>query len=276
MNKDFSDWLVASDVDGTLNTKARTFPNVNRDAIARFANELNGNFTLASGRGVESIRRHYEKLPVEKRIPAVIINGAGIYDFTKEELIYFSPVNEYGRSFVREVLKKHPSCEAEIVSPDINYFVNERIFAPFMRHDDSLKYEKYKNIDDVPFDKWGKVIIMGPPGVIKKVQKEAAEAENASKITFMLSSVVSFEVLGENTNKGVAVLKLAEMLGIEREHIAAIGDYFNDYEMLKSVGLPACCAQAPEAMHKIARYHACHCNKGAVADLLKHIENNYN
>ena len=65
------------------------------------------------------------------------------------------------------------------------------------------------------------------------------------------------------------------MYGIEKAHTAAIGDYFNDYEMLKTVGLPACCGQAPKEMHAIAKFHACHCNKGAVADLLEYIMYDY-
>ena len=88
----------------------------------------------------------------------------------------------------------------------------------------------------------------------------------------MSSSIVSFEMLAENVNKGTSVLKVAQMLGIEQKYTAAIGDYFNDYAMLKAVGLSACCAQAPKEMHEIADFHACHCNKGAVADLLEYIE----
>lgn len=31
---------------------------------------------------------------------------------------------------------------------------------------------------------------------------------------------------------------LADKMGIERSHIAAIGDYYNDWDMLKTVGFP--------------------------------------
>ncbi len=274
MNKDFSNWLVASDVDGTLNSKMRKLPKRNYDAINRFVNELGGNFTLASGRGIESIRKYYMKLPIGTKVPAVIINGAAVYDFGREELVYFNPIGETGRKFAEYIFEKYPSSEFEVVTPEKNYFVRDRYFAPFMRIDDGLGYERLKNFPSVPFGRWGKVIMMGPPGVIKKIQAEA-KALNDEKLTFMSSSIVSFEMLGENANKGTAVLKVAEMLGIDQAHTAAIGDYFNDYAMLKAVGLPACCGQAPKGMHEIASFHACHCNKGAVADLLEHIEKNY-
>ena len=79
----------------------------------------------------------------------------------------------------------------------------------------------------------------------------------------------------QDTNKGVAVLKLAEMLGVDKSKTAAIGDYYNDYEMLKAVGLPACCGQAPKGMKRIAKLVTCHCNLGAVADLIEYIIKNY-
>ena len=91
-------------------------------------------------------------------------------------------------------------------------------------------------------------------------------------LTLMSSSVASFEILARNTHKGTAVMKLAEILGIDPSHTGAIGDYFNDFEMLKSVGIPACCGQAPKELKNISEFVACHCNKGAVADFLEYIE----
>ena len=88
----------------------------------------------------------------------------------------------------------------------------------------------------------------------------------------MSSSVASYEILAENTHKGTAVQKLAEILGIDNEHTGAIGDYFNDYDMLRTVGVPACCGQAPDELKEISEFVTCHCNYGAVADFLEYIE----
>ena len=52
MKTDFSDWLIVSDVDGTLNTKLRMLPERNLKAITHFVEDLGGNFTLASGRNI--------------------------------------------------------------------------------------------------------------------------------------------------------------------------------------------------------------------------------
>lgn len=270
MEKNLSNWLVASDIDGTLNNKMRQLPKRNYNAIDRFSNTLGGKFTLASGRGIESMRPHYNRLPT-KEIPAVIINGAGIYDFNKEELIYFNSVGEQGRDVLISVMKRFPDCEVEIVTPKVNYFVNAYFKARFMLVGDPLEHKFYKKAADVPFENWGKVIFFALPSRLKQIIKYINSLQT-DKLSFMSSSVVSYEMLGDGVNKGSAVLALAEMLGIDRKYTAAIGDYFNDYEMLKAVGLSACCGQAPKALKEISSFCACHCNDGAVADLLEHIE----
>ena len=112
------------------------------------------------------------------------------------------------------------------------------------------------------------------PDVIKRLRKYI-DTLTDTRANFMSSSISSFEMLNEGVHKGTAVMKIAELYDIEHKYTAAIGDYFNDYDMLKTVGLPACCGQAPKAMHEIAKFHACHCNKGAVADLLEYIMNDY-
>lgn len=270
--KDLSNWLIASDVDGTLNTKMRTLPKRNLDAIAHFVCDLNGNFTLASGRNVASIRKHYEKLPI--KTPAVVMNGAGIYDFSKEEMIWYCPINEEGEKLTAELHKKFPMAEIAIFCSDIIYLVNGHIFAPAVVAADSLPHKRCKSIDEVPSGDWGKVIFFGLPFVISKIKKFCPQGDS-SPVNFVSSSVVSFEMLNKGVHKGTAIKKLAKILGVSQECTGAIGDYYNDLDMLKSVALPAACGQAPSDIKDIAKVCTCHCNKGAVADLLEYLEHNY-
>lgn len=270
--KDLSNWLIASDVDGTLNTKLRTLPKRNLDAITHFVNDLNGNFTLASGRNVASIRKHYEKLPI--KTPAVVMNGAGIYDFSKEEMIWYNPINKDGEKLTAEIYKKFPTAEIAIFSSDIIYLVRSRIFAPIFVSADNLPHKHFKTLDEVPKGDWGKVIFFGLPIVINKIKKFCPSGEN-SPVQFLSSSVATLEMLDKGVHKGTAVEKLAEILGISHDCVGAIGDYYNDLDMLKTVALPAACGQAPRDIKAIAKVCTCHCNKGAVADFLEYLEHNY-
>lgn len=272
-NKDMSNWLVVSDIDGTLNNKLRQLPKRNYEAICRFVNECNGHFTLASGRNVQSMRKHFERLPIAGT-PAVVLNGAGVYDYSIEKMVHFTPINQKAVDLVFDIYKRFPSVEIEVLTDTNIYTLNAKIFAPIMVMADKLHYKHCKRVEEIPRENWGKVIFLGVPPLINAIKKYVATLTNTGA-NFMSSSISSFEMLEEGVHKGTALMKIAEMYNIEQSHTAAIGDYFNDYDMLKTVGLPACCGQAPKEMHEIAKFHACHCNRGAVADLLEYIMDEY-
>lgn len=270
---DFSDWLVASDIDGTLNNKLRRLPKRNYERICEFVLEKKGHFTLASGRNVSSMRKPFSGLPIQST-PAILLNGAGLYDYEHEKMLRFHAINPAGYELVKAVMKKFPMVEVEILTSDSAYTINAHIFANAMLKADNLPHRRYKKVGEVPPDDWGKVIFLGMPPLISAVKRYLLSISDPN-VNFMSSSISSFEMLEKGIHKGVGVREVAELYGIDYKHTAAIGDYFNDYEMLKSVYLPACCGQAPRKMHEIAKFHACHCNRGAVADLLEYIMYEY-
>ena len=221
-NKNLSHWLVVSDIDGTLNNKLRQLPKRNRDAINRFVLECNGNFTLASGRNVQSMRKHYERLPIAGT-PAVILNGAGIYDYNHEKMLHFDPINEHAMDLVFEIYKRFPMVEIEILTDTMIYTLNSKIFARVMVMADKLHYVNCKHPDEIPRENWGKVIFLGMPDLIKAIRRYVDKLTD-TKANFMSSSISSFEMLNEGVHKGTAVMKIAELYGIEHKYTAAIGD----------------------------------------------------
>ncbi len=271
--KSFSGWLVVSDIDGTLNNKLRKTPRVNIDAIDQFVHTLGGNFTLASARNVQSLKPHYMKLPYLKT-PAIVMNGAGIYDFSKEEMLWFNPIPSSAEDVIRKAMEKFPALEIGVFTDDMIYLVRPRILSPCMMMLDSLRHKKCTSIDEVPKGKWGKVIFFCYPWLKKKIKDFVISVSDAD-LAYIDTGRASFDLLNKTTHKGNAVLALAEILGVPEENIGAIGDYYNDLDMLKTVRHPACCKQAPEELHKVCEFHACHCNDGAVADFLGYIEKNY-
>lgn len=273
MKKDLSHFLVVSDIDGTLNNKLRKTPKVNLKAISRFTKEEGGHFTLASARCAPSLYTHYKKLP-DQSTPAIVLNGAGIYDFSQKKMLWYNSIPNAGADIIQKAMDEFPSLEIAIFTPNEIYLVRPRVCAPFMMHLDSLEHKRCKALSEVPKGSWGKVIFFCMPWNKKKI-KDFMISQNCRGVRYIDTSVASFDLVNETTHKGTAIKVLAEMMGIKEENIGAIGDYFNDYDMLKSVAHPACCAQAPRELHDICEFHACHCNKGAVADFISHIEKTY-
>lgn len=271
MEKTFENWLVVSDIDGTLNNKLRQLPQRNYAAIKRFT-DLGGNFTLASGRLTSSLKRNYDRVACNQ--PAIVLNGAGLYDFSKQEMVWRSTIGEAGQNFVRTVIKKYSeifkSLDVGVYFDDFVYIVKNGLFGDGTMRIDKAHY-RVTNIDEVPTEGWMKVIFWGLPMTINSLRRLIDRSDIKHEVNFMASSPYTIEMLARRTHKGLGIRQLANSIGIERSHIAAIGDYYNDYDMLKTVGLPACAGQAPKAIHKLCKFEACHCNKGCVADLLEYI-----
>lgn len=270
MNKPYEKWLVVSDIDGTLNSKYRTLPQKNYDAIKAFTNN-GGNFTLASGRMVSSLERNYNRITPNQ--PAVVLNGAGIYDYQKREMIWRSTIDEKGRAFVKKVLGQYSSffnsVDVGIFFDDKVYIIKKGLLSQGQMYFDKSQYE-FVSLDDVPEDGWMKVIFWSNPIVIKRLKKYIKDT-GFDDANFMASSPWSLEMLQKGTHKGTAIMELAKMLDIDEKYVAAIGDYYNDWDMLKTVNLSACAGQAPKPIKDMVKYVACHCNKGCVADLLSYI-----
>ena len=188
-------------------------------------------------------------------------------------MLSFHSIDERGIDIVRRVNERFPLIQIEICTDREIFILNPGVFSGAMSLADGIPHQSFRKFEDVPKSNWGKVIFMGLPPMVSRMVKYLNSIDH-SGVTYMSSSVASYEMLLEGTNKGTAVLEIADMLGIPHERTGAIGDYFNDYDMIKSVGVPAVCGQAPQAMKDVATFVACHCNHGAVADFLEYIENN--
>ena len=267
--KDMSDWLVVSDIDGTINNKARQLVQRNYDALHKFVDECGGSFTLASGRSPYSMEKHYKRLDIADG-KAIVLNGAGIYDFALEKMIWADPLNEHCIEMIRNTVKKYPTISFQVISDEYVYIFRPTVSSRILAINAKLPIKYFYSFEAMPKNNWYKVIFTGLPPALKLVSKYIESMSHTTE-NLMFSSDWSYELVNEDTNKGKAALKLAEILGIDKSKTAAIGDYFNDYEMLKQVAFPACCGQAPKGMKEIAKLITCHCNNGAVADLLEYL-----
>lgn len=270
MSNNYKKWLFVSDIDGTLNDKRLRLPENNRLAIADYVRR-GGNFTLASGRNLQSLAIHYKKLGVET--PAIFLNGAGIYDFSENKMLKYNPITAEGEEVVLNTLAENKFLQLTIFTPNKLYRVKRScLYGYYIAKIDNLDCELCKTTADIPRGNWGKVTFCGLPKQLAKLQVFF----NAHPLfQCFLTSPYSLEIVKKGVNKGNALLELSEILGIENSNTAAIGDYYNDVDMLKVVGHPACCGQAPDDIKSLCEYVACHCNDGAVADFLGYIQNKY-
>ncbi len=86
------------------------------------------------------------------------------------------------------------------------------------------------------------------------------------------------ELVPKNSTKATGIKELAKILGIKKGGIFAVGDYYNDIEMIAAADVGAATKDAPEEVRLVADITVKSASEGAVADFIdflsrKDIEN---
>ena len=111
------------------------------------------------------------------------------------------------------------------------------------------------------------------PELVPQVES-FVNAQGWDDVAFCRSSPFFLEMLPRGAQKGSGLVELAQIMGISVFQTVAIGDYYNDLEMLQQAGIAATVAAAPEDIKRICRLVVGECDNGAVADLIEYLENN--
>ncbi|MHC5826686.1 MAG: HAD-IIB family hydrolase, partial [Nostoc sp.] len=93
--------------------------------------------------------------------------------------------------------------------------------------------------------------------VIDKLLGNLRRQYTPAELYLTKSVATFFEATNASVNKGTAVRYLAEeLLGLQIDNVMAIGDNFNDVEMLEYVGLGVAMGNAPAEVQAIAQWVA--------------------
>ena len=268
--KPLAGWLCASDVDGTLVVDIiAKLPKVNVSAIERFRS-LGGRFTIASGRPAPSVAKLMKRLGLEET-PAVVLNGAGVYDCATNKMLRYNPIPEEGVRFALELLRKFPKVQFQAHCESSTHIWNPGFLSYVVSSKDLLPRTFHRSLNDLPREGWGKAIFFGKKRDIRQL-KDYCKSLTDAPVYFMESSSVTFEILAPQTHKGTALLELADMLGIDKTHTAAIGNYDNDTGMIETAAVTAAMGNAPKSFQAKAQHVVRREKKGGVAEFLGILE----
>lgn len=264
---DFRQVIIMTDVDGTLLTDDKQILPKDLEAIQRFI-AGGGWFTVATGRGCGMARSIVKKLGID--IPAVVFNGAAIYDFEEERFVWQCEIGAHARDYIRRLHEQFPDLGIEVLH-------EQTIFTPFINQTelDHLALEGIEphlcTIDELPEKGWLKVLLAHEPEKMDEVQKyiEASDMQDAQ---WVRSAPVYFECLPKGVDKSTGFRMLKEKLGVRGFYSVAAGDYMNDLAMIQKADLGVAVASAQEAVKAAADLVVCDNNSGAMAEIIDYIE----
>lgn len=259
--------ILMTDLDGTLFTDDKRILPQDMAAIERFR-KGGGLFTVATGRGISMAKSAAEKLSLD--VPAVIFNGAAVYDFAQERFLWRSDMGEYARDYARRISDHFPDIGMEILAED-------RVYVPFLNETEQwhLDLESVKPdrlpLEAIPDGGWLKLLLAYPPEKMDEVVDFVRESEMC-RAQWVRSAPMFYECLPQGIDKAAGFKELIRVLGAQDRFTAAAGDFMNDTHMIQDADLGAAVASAQESVKAAADIVVCDNNSGAIAELIDYIE----
>lgn len=267
MQGKFFGYLLVSDMDATLLKDDHTISEENRQAIDYFIKN-GGRFTVATGRMVEAVRAYMPKLQINA--PAVLHNGAKIYDYTTDTAVFERFIEEDRKQAIKRVYDDFSQIGLEVYSNEIVYVYRK---CEETKRFLTRIYEVVYNLPDEIWQRpWIKVLLIGKKELLDEYEPiYRAEYDNGYAVR---SGDKYLDVVANGVSKGKGLLAMANEIGIEPSKIIAVGDNMNDISMLEKAGISYAVENAEENVKKIADNLAPSNNDSAIAYIIKELEKN--
>ena len=263
----YDGWLIVSDMDGTLLTDEHEICRRNIDAIRKFK-EGGGKFTVATGRVMPAVKMYLDRISINA--PAIMHNGAKIYDFEENKVLFSKTIEEERKPILKRVFEEQPHLGLEVYTESEETYVYQHCAETirFKLRGYDVCYELPDEVWNVPWIKW---LIIGDKDVLDEFEPiYRTKYDNGFCVR---SGDKYLDIVSGGVSKGLALQMLADKLGIDHAKTIAVGDNMNDIDMLEKAALGIAVANAEELVKEAADYVVCSNNDGAIADVLDLIEN---
>lgn len=273
---DFDDTLYRSDLTaagGRSETEKRAEQVVtgrNKEALDYYLAQ-GGRFTVSTGRAFQTFHPYVDRVPMNA--PAVLGNGAVIYDFQAGRELF--------HAYLPEEMLLHAECLA-LAMPELAFesHIGEIIYT--YRPNEITRRHLHKlgcpfvecGFADMPRP-WTKLLVQHPDYDALLRAQAWLNKTYPGRYEAIFSNLHLLEVTVHGANKGGAVLRVANMLNIDRKDIYCIGDNQNDIPMLAVSAVPFAPANCAPAVREWGARIVSECRDGAIADVIDALDRRY-
>lgn len=264
MASKLEDILVVCSVDDALCASDFHIPACNL-ATVKLYESMGGNFTVATGRTVESLQNIIADLRLN--CPAITCGGEVLYNVeNKQHLNKTFLQYEKTSAFVQAVLEKFPDMGIEIYvhAGEIHQVQSNRYT---QKH---LLKERIgciiSPLEAIPHN-WVKVVFAADPVSISKL-KQFFKGEEIPGLYLKDIGIGYCEIAATATPMSDAMQALCEYKGIPIENTVFIGGSKNDIELMHSAGFAVAVQNAPNEVKLSADEIVLSCEHGGVGEYL--------
>jgi Cof subfamily protein (haloacid dehalogenase superfamily) len=258
--------MICLDIDGTLLNSNHKITEKVRDTINIIANEKNIPVILVSARMPKGITFLQRELEIEE--PIICYSGALILD-KDGKILSKEFINVLDLEEIYKLVNKH-NIHISLYKDDEWYIEEMDYWAKQESEITNItpKIIEFKELIEL-WKKEGtgpnKILCMANPNEIN-ILKENIKAND---LNIYPSKPTYLEIMPSKASKTSAINCLQKKFHINKDEIIAMGDNYNDIDMLEYVGLGIAMGNAPEDVKKHANYVTLTNDEDGVGEALK-------
>jgi Cof subfamily protein (haloacid dehalogenase superfamily) len=239
--------IAALDVDGTLINDEYQLTPLTLKTLMDYQSR-GGRIVLCTGRGPLNTLPILQELGVEGEM--ITYNGAATITSSALQILdQFSFSIGEALPFIR-YCRKH-AIHFDVCTPLEMYMervseIEKRMYEKYMLEPDLL--QDIATIDQ-PLVKF---TAFGGEAIMNQVEKDWKQLDHGLKV--IRSGDFFIDVMNRKASKGNALKHLAELWEIDSSEIIAIGNYYNDLEMIRFAGLGIAMENSPEGVKQAANF----------------------
>jgi Cof subfamily protein (haloacid dehalogenase superfamily) len=241
--------LLVLDLDGTVRSRVRGIPPGVRAAVA--AAQAGGvRVCVATGRMWRSAEPWVRALGADP--PTILYNGGQVLDFAAGRTLYERRLARHAARAALTLVRRDVDVQPHLYLADRVYVERRHPLTDAYAADDGLTYEVVPSLDDLLEDDPHKILIIGAPERIDALGGAVRVA--GLPVHAVQSEPVYLEILPPGVSKGAALHAMLDEIGIAPAETIAIGDNWNDVEMIDAAGLGVAMGHAPAGVRARADY----------------------
>jgi HAD superfamily hydrolase (TIGR01484 family) len=234
--------LAALDVDGTLVDETNALSPAVRNAVLALA-EAGVAIVVATGRAMPGTMEVVERIGLVDG-SAVTSNGAIVIGYHPVEVLHSVTFN--AAEAVRRVLQSVPDALVAVEEVGVGYRVN----APFPEGEVSGRIT-IEDVDSLVAEPVTRVVIRAPEHDAHEFAK-VVEGLGLTETNYYIGYTAWLDLAPQGVSKASGLEMVCARLNVPQANVLAIGDGFNDVEMLEWAGRGVAMGQAPDPVRAIA------------------------
>lgn len=247
--------LLVLDIDGTLTNSQKQITEFTKKTLHEL--QKNGvKIALASGRPTFGIVPVAKELKLEKYGGFIIsFNGGRIEECKTGKVIYEKVMPLH---MVRKLNRLSKENKVSILTYQDKYLITEAPDDIYIQKESMINQMRIKKVDSfVDYVNFPvtKCLMVGEGDYLAKVEQKVKNAIGG-ELNIYRSEPFFLEIMPQQIDKAVSLMKLADYLNITKQEMVACGDGFNDQTMIEYAGFGVAMQNAQGVVKKAADYIA--------------------